>query len=344
MKQVEDRFEKSLSETRRQALYHSAGDPGAYQDGSEQKLGGRLCEQSSQYLTLDGAAQGSTEESFMGKYTMQAKDSVPNWGQCTEHPVYICEGKDAKIPMSGKEYCYYNAVKKEWQVSPMIDDSASCDLCITAPSSDMWVSQVAGSTETWKVMVGGKYNDCPDLKVLKFTLEDSYYVAMNVSGRYRLFCEALAHKVGSEFKCSRLKSFYRSMEKAVTNDHKQSWHGEYVVDIVRGAIVFEKMNTMLMAIEVLAACDAPRTHNDELGLREGLPEARWKAGADGLEGIFIERIKNRFERPTDGGWADCVINFRFRGDSNHHICEIQLIHSELMMVSGTVSQWNSGTL
>jgi hypothetical protein len=62
MKQVEDRFERNLSATRRKALYHSAGDPGAYQEGEEKKLGGRLCEQSSQYITLDGAQQGSTEE------------------------------------------------------------------------------------------------------------------------------------------------------------------------------------------------------------------------------------------------------------------------------------------
>merc|ERR1712100_510309 len=42
------------------------------------------------------------------------------------------------------------------------------------------------------------------------------------------------------------------------------------------------------------------------------------------------RIKNRFLHPTSGGWADCLVNFVFNSDSNRHVCEVQLIHSEMM--------------
>lgn len=107
----------------------------------------------------------------------------------------------------------------------------------------------------------------------------------------------------------------------MTSEHDQDWLGQYVVDVVRGALVFDRMNTMLMAVEVLAACDGPLDDSRE-----------WDAGTEGLEKIHIERIKDRFQTPTDGGWADCVVNFRFKANRENYVCEIQLIHNELMMV------------
>ena len=47
------------------------------------------------------------------------------------------------------------------------------------------------------------------------------------------------------------------------------------------------------------------------------------------ESICIVRSKGLFRRPTSGGWADIMINFRFKNDEGFmHICEIQLVHAQ----------------
>ena len=61
--------------------------------------------------------------------------------------------------------------------------------------------------------------------------------------------------------------------------------------------------------------------------------------------LEILRIKNRFSCPTDAGWADTLINFRFRADPASaatavdsdadpywHVCEIQLVHTHMALV------------
>ena len=41
--------------------------------------------------------------------------------------------------------------------------------------------------------------------------------------------------------------------------------------------------------------------------------------------IRIVNIKNRFDAPTSGGWADTMVNFVFaHGDDTHHVMELQL--------------------
>ncbi|KAH8073121.1 hypothetical protein JL721_3100 [Aureococcus anophagefferens] len=57
--------------------------------------------------------------------------------------------------------------------------------------------------------------------------------------------------------------------------------------------------------------------------------------------IEIVRVKNRFIEPTSGGWADAMINFRFVSSDKRwthgagdvgHLCELQLIHNDMLMV------------
>ena len=47
--------------------------------------------------------------------------------------------------------------------------------------------------------------------------------------------------------------------------------------------------------------------------------------------IEVVRIKDRFHEPSSGGWSDCMINYVLRDDPNRHICEVQIVHSKLMM-------------
>lgn len=47
--------------------------------------------------------------------------------------------------------------------------------------------------------------------------------------------------------------------------------------------------------------------------------------------IEINHIKDRLTTPSPGGWADILINFKFADDSNKHVCEIQVMHSKMML-------------
>merc|ERR1711934_398983 len=49
--------------------------------------------------------------------------------------------------------------------------------------------------------------------------------------------------------------------------------------------------------------------------------------------IRMIQIKDRFTTPTSGGWADMMVNFSFvHGDSTHHTMELQLQHTQMLVV------------
>ena len=48
--------------------------------------------------------------------------------------------------------------------------------------------------------------------------------------------------------------------------------------------------------------------------------------------IVIVRIKDRFvEKPSPGGWRDLMINFYFIADPHRHVCEVQVVHSRMLV-------------
>tara|TARA_B110001452_G_C15149794_1_gene400175 strand:+ start:565 stop:825 length:261 start_codon:yes stop_codon:yes gene_type:complete len=42
------------------------------------------------------------------------------------------------------------------------------------------------------------------------------------------------------------------------------------------------------------------------------------------------RIKNRWEKPSDGGWRDCMINYVVKTDQKRHVCELQVAHDKML--------------
>ena len=47
--------------------------------------------------------------------------------------------------------------------------------------------------------------------------------------------------------------------------------------------------------------------------------------------LTVTRIKDRFfKSPSADGWRDIMINFYFNNDPNKHICELQLVHYQMM--------------
>ena len=53
------------------------------------------------------------------------------------------------------------------------------------------------------------------------------------------------------------------------------------------------------------------------------------------EGVNIRRLKDRFSNPTESGWRDCLINIVFADDPDKVICEIQIVHHQLVKKEDT---------
>lgn len=159
--------------------------------------------------------------------------------------------------------------------------------------------------------------------------EGLFSAAMSVSGRYRQFVKRLAHATGGEHIDVAMKGMVRVLEKTgLRPDRKRQWETEHVFDVVRGGLEFDSTAKGCEMLEFVLACDAQEA------ARSGKGElAEILAGPNNsAESIQIVRIKNRFFEPTPGGWADTMINFFFTEDANQHICEIQLVHSQMMTV------------
>ena len=93
-------------------------------------------------------------------------------------------------------------------------------------------------------------------------------------------------------------------------DKTQRFKCTNVYDVVRGALVYDKMADVIR------------------GLREV------------CEQFIVLRIKNRFapigKASASGGWRDVVVNMCVKGDVNEHVLEVQIQLSELLAVRSTL--------
>ena len=131
--------------------------------------------------------------------------------------------------------------------------------------------------------------------------------AKAIQEQFKNYLETLAKKL-SKYSVDanvpdNLKSLYRVLEKTAYND----FDVKNVFDVVRGALEFNSMKSMVLALTFLSSD----------------------------KNITIVRIKDRFGKPTDGGWSDCLINAFFVNDPNQHVFEIQLLHQQMMFVRKT---------
>jgi hypothetical protein len=120
--------------------------------------------------------------------------------------------------------------------------------------------------------------------------------------------ECPTHTIGN-------KGLFRICEKLAL---APTWQPERVQDIVRGAIECKDFTTMVNVLRLLCDLDDTLQTTGETG---DLPDR-----------IVITRSKGRFRCPTSGGWADIMVNFYFADDPSQHICELQLVHTQLFTV------------
>jgi hypothetical protein len=104
---------------------------------------------------------------------------------------------------------------------------------------------------------------------------------------------------------------------ALTSGEK-NWKPELMCDVVRGALECKDFTTMITVIRLLRDLDLDL---GDTGVTGGIDE-----------NICITRAKYRFGHPTSGGWADFMVNFYFKDDEGQHICEVQLVHSQMYIL------------
>jgi len=142
--------------------------------------------------------------------------------------------------------------------------------------------------------------------------------AKAVTNRYNMLLKGVGEKTGvpeSELHTIGNKGIFRICEKLSL---APTWQPECVQDIVRGAIECKDFTTMVNVLRLLCDLDDGLKITGETG--------------DLKEDIVITRSKGRFGHPTSGGWADIMVNFYFADDPNQHICELQLVHTQLFTV------------
>jgi hypothetical protein len=139
-----------------------------------------------------------------------------------------------------------------------------------------------------------------------------------VSKRYERLMASIAQRTGATFCKAPVKGLVRMVEKLALTAGDKNWKPELLCDIVRGALEFENFGTMIGMVRLLRELDP------EIGT----------AGVTGgiTDRICICRAKNRFGQPTSGGWADFMVNFYFKDDGHKHICEVQLVHAQMLLV------------
>lgn len=151
---------------------------------------------------------------------------------------------------------------------------------------------------------------------------------------------SISEKSGGRGVESSLKSVLRICEKIVLKSDDLKYNVNRIFDIVRGAIVFSNMSSMLMALNHLIACSGAEFENTR-PFKNDLKDAQL-ALSDGLPSIKIVRVKNRLLKPTEGGWSDVLINLcvdrnhgtNTQGDKKNYsiVCELQLINKEMYNV------------
>ena len=102
-----------------------------------------------------------------------------------------------------------------------------------------------------------------------------------------------------------LKRMVRILEKSLLRHGQDAGNADRICDIVRDMYVADSIKEIAEVVSTM--CE-------------------WKS-------IVVVRIKDRFHKPSYGGWRDVMVNYYLADDhdKDRHICELQIVHS--MMVT-----------
>mmetsp|Transcript_64123 Transcript_64123/g.119225 ORF Transcript_64123/g.119225 Transcript_64123/m.119225 type:complete len:776 (-) Transcript_64123:71-2398(-) len=149
-------------------------------------------------------------------------------------------------------------------------------------------------------------------KQIRSKLEDVMVDASHAQRRVLLLAARVAKKAeGNHFVVHKgdggrneptQKRLFRSNEKVCLGDGPDT-----LLDVARGGVECPSMEGVRKALQCL------------------LDEAKRKE-------ITLLRMKMRFDKPSDGGWRDALVNFTFQSDESQHVCELQVMHVKMMTI------------
>jgi hypothetical protein len=108
------------------------------------------------------------------------------------------------------------------------------------------------------------------------------------------------------FKESPLKHLFRAVEKTAMKlaTDPNLGRADNVYDIVRCMVEYKTMAALAAGVRALEAC----------------------------KNVTVLRVKDRFSNPTPGGWMDVMVSVEIKGDRNKHVCEVQFVHTNLLLI------------
>eukprot|EP00750_Incisomonas_marina_P008541 INCI1551.4.p1 GENE.INCI1551.4~~INCI1551.4.p1 ORF type:complete len:454 (-),score=83.53 INCI1551.4:497-1858(-) len=137
-------------------------------------------------------------------------------------------------------------------------------------------------------------------------LQTMYGHALEVQPKFNAFFSAIARQTKGRFHAAPTKALFRTVEKiAMRHEKDRRFNTDAILELVRGALVYRTFDGLCKGLETIV---------DSQDFR-------------------VERILDRFHKPTDAGWRDVVINGTLKEDSeNMHVVEIQLHYEPFVVV------------
>lgn len=118
--------------------------------------------------------------------------------------------------------------------------------------------------------------------------------------------EAIAEASGAkEVKMGPVKDLFRALEKTCMRTTNR-WKADNIHDVVRCQIVCASVAEMAKTLQLI------------------VDDAKGR--------ISVNACKDRFSKPTKGGWADCMLKVSMASDPHNHQCEVQIVHEKLIAV------------
>jgi len=161
-----------------------------------------------------------------------------------------------------------------------------------------------------------------------------YATAHALSARFHDLLAKLVQKCsGAKALQAPLKGIARALEKLVLRpgaaakikaEGVDAVNATTLVDVLRGSVECTNFTTIVFVVDLLQQLDV------DMGDPKKAKQQGWDLAKFQIRMI---QIKDRFTTPTSGGWADMMVNFSFvHGDSTHHTMELQIQHTQMLVV------------
>eukprot|EP00039_Didymoeca_costata_P009873 m.131604 g.131604 ORF g.131604 m.131604 type:complete len:906 (+) comp14629_c0_seq4:142-2859(+) len=187
--------------------------------------------------------------------------------------------------------------------------------------------------DTFQELLSKAIQSLPDNIICQQTtpdIQELYDCAASAKMKYDSLMSVIEVMTEQTFIQVDLKGENRVLEKSgLRPEEDRRFQCDKVLDVVRGSLASSNVRGLSENLRFLLSCDKTIRERCEL---DGWWNALTKSKQNIQTDIVIVRIKDRFTRPTEGGWSDVMINFYFADDTNKHICEAQLAHEEMMKV------------